>query len=42
MKKLFLLVLLSAVACGAAAHPDHIYGVRVGMNIANMTFKAAA
>lgn len=40
MKKLFLLVLLSAVACGAAAHPDHIYGVRVGMNIANMTFKA--
>lgn len=40
MKKLFLLGLLSAMTCGAAAHPDHIYGVRVGMNIANMTFKS--
>lgn len=40
MKKLFLLAVLSAVVCGAAAHPNHIFGVRVGMNIANMTFKA--
>ena len=39
MKKLFLLAVLSAVVCGAAAHPNHIFGVRVGMNIANMTFK---
>ena len=38
MKKLFLLAVLSAVVCGAAAHPNHIFGVRVG--IANMTFKA--
>ena len=38
MKKLFLLAVLSAVVCGAAAHPNHIFGVRVGMNIANMTF----
>lgn len=42
MKKLFLLAVLSAVVCGAAAHPNHIFGVRVGMNIANMTFKTAA
>ena len=34
MKKLFLLAVLSAVVCGAAAHPNHIFGVRVGMNIA--------
>lgn len=39
MKKLFLLVLLSAVSWAVSAHPNHIYGVRVGMNIANMTFK---
>lgn len=42
MKKLFLLAVLSAVVCGAAAHPNHIFGVRVGMNIANMTFASAA
>lgn len=39
MKKLLLSLLLSAVVFGLSAHPNHILGVRVGMNIANMTFK---
>ena len=39
MKKLLLSVLLLTVVFGVSAHPNHIYGVRVGMNIANMTFK---
>ncbi len=39
MKKLLLSLLLSAVVFGLSAHPNHIFGVRVGMNIANMTFK---
>ena len=40
MKKTLAFLSLLLAAAGVAAHPNHIFGVRAGMNIANMTFKS--
>mgnify|MGYP001028884332 CR=1 FL=1 len=39
MKKLFFLMALSAVVCGVSAHPNHIFGVRAGLNITDMVYE---
>lgn len=41
MKKLSLLVVLSAVAWGVSAHPNRILGVRVGLNITDMIYETS-